>query len=107
MHMKRIVWLCYDMGVRVDYESLYAWLDNHGAKECGDSVAVLNYEFRADLAEELKDDLDKNVGLAKRDRIYAIWLEGQKPKGRFLFGSRKASPWAGYGSHEPVIDEEA
>jgi len=105
--MKKIVWLSYDLGVKGDYEALYAWLDNRGAKECGDGVAVLNYEFQKDLVEELKDDLSKNIGLAKRDRVYLVWLEDRKAKGRFLFGFRRAAPWAGYGSHEPVVDEEA
>jgi hypothetical protein len=108
--MKKIVWLCYDLGVKGDYESLYSWLDDHNAKECGDSVAVLNYECQSDPIEELKRDLEKSVDFAKRDRIYVIWLDERKERkirGRFLIGSRKAAPWAGYGSHEPVVDEEA
>ena len=31
------IWISYDLGVRGDYEGLYAWLDSHGAKECGDT----------------------------------------------------------------------
>jgi hypothetical protein len=108
--MKKMVWLSYDLGVKGDYESLYSWLDNHGAKECGDGVAVLNYEFKSDPTEDLKRDLEKSVDFAKRDRIYVVLLEERKErkiKGRFLIGSRKAAPWAGYGSHESVVDEEA
>ena len=37
--MKKFIWLSYDLGIGGDYESLYSWLDNHEAKECGDSVA--------------------------------------------------------------------
>jgi hypothetical protein len=103
--MKTLVWISYDLGLKADYESLYSWLDNHGATECGDSVAVLNYEYKKDLAAELTKDLGSSVTLEKRDRIYIIWAEGPKTKGRFLFGSRKAARWAGYGSHEPVVDE--
>lgn len=29
-----------NLGVQGDYEGLYAWLGEHRAKECGDSVAV-------------------------------------------------------------------
>ena len=106
--MKTLVWLSYDLGLKADYEILYSWLDNHGAKECGESVAVFTYESKEDFVKELKDELWKIVGpLGKRDRIYIIWFEGRKTKGRFLFGSRKAAPWAGYGSPEPAVDEEA
>ena len=31
------VWISYDLGIRGDYEGLYAWLDSHRAKECGDA----------------------------------------------------------------------
>jgi hypothetical protein len=105
--MKTLVWLSYDLGLKGDYESLYAWLDNHGARECGDNLAVFSYEVREDLPQELKRDLKKNVTLEKRDRIYIMWSDGRKAKGRFLFGSRKGPRWTGYGSHEAAVDEEA
>lgn len=105
--MQKLVWLSYDFGLKADYHSLYAWLDNHGAKECGDSVAVLTYEFQYDLIKELKDDLEKNISPAKQDRIYIIWRDHKKMRGRFLFGTRKIPPWTGYGAQEPAEDEEA
>jgi hypothetical protein len=105
--MEKLLWISYDLGVKGDYENLYAWLDNHGAKECGDSVAVLTYNFQDDLIEELKDDLENNISSMKHDRIYIIWRERSKIRGRFLFGARKAPPWTGYGSREPAEDEEA
>jgi hypothetical protein len=37
--MKSAIWLTFDLGVRGDYETLYTWLDQRLAKECGDNVA--------------------------------------------------------------------
>jgi len=78
---------------------MYAWLDNHAAKECGDSVAVFNYEFRNDLLADLKSDMEQSVELNKKSRIYVIYKsdDGRKVKGSFLYGARKQSPWTGYG----------
>lgn len=104
--MKKTVWICYDLGVKGDYEGLYAWLDDQNAKECGNSVATLEYECTNDLLEELQKEISQNVALAKHDRIYIIWREERKAKGKFLFGKRKAAPWSGYGSQEPQVDEE-
>lgn len=105
--MKKMLWISYDLGVRGDYEGLYAWLDNHNARECGNSVAALEYEYSTVFLEELQDDISRNVALAKHDRMYIIWREERKIKGKFLFGTRKAAPWSGYGSQESEIDEEA
>ncbi len=104
--MKKMVWISYDLGVRGDYEGLYAWLDNHNAKECGNSIAVLQYDHVKNLVEELQKDLSESVSLAKHDRIYMIWLQDRKIRGEFLFGKRKAAPWSGYGFQEPQVDEE-
>ena len=43
--MNKALWLSYDLGVKGDYEGLYAWLDDHNAEECGNSVAFLHYEY--------------------------------------------------------------
>jgi hypothetical protein len=39
--MHTVMWMSYDLGVKGDYEGLYAWLDDHEAKECGNSVAAI------------------------------------------------------------------
>lgn len=104
--IKKTVWISYDLGVKGDYESLYAWLDNHDAKECGTSLAVLDYEFTGSLAEDLQRSLSQSVSLERHDRIYIIWREDRKVKGKFLFGKRKAAPWSGYGAQESEEDEE-
>jgi hypothetical protein len=104
--MKKMIWISYDLGAKADYEGLYSWLDDHNAKECGNSVAALEYESADSLVEDLKNDISQNINLAKHDRIYVIWREDGKVKGRFLFGKRKAAPWSGFGSQEPQVDQE-
>jgi hypothetical protein len=100
------IWLSYDLGIRGDYESLYAWLDQHDAKECGDSLAFFKYEYTHDLKAELKLDLEKAIDTkTKKIRIYIIWTQDGKQKGGFLFGGRKASPWFGHSSIETQDDE--
>lgn len=104
--MKKTVWIAYDLGVKGDYEGLYAWLDDHGAKESGNNLAVLQYDYKKNVVEELQEDLKQKVTFNKHDRIYLIWREAGKIKGKFIVGKRKAAPWSGYGAQEPQIDEE-
>jgi len=104
--MHTAMWMSYDLGVKGDYEGLYAWLDDHDAKECGNSVAFLRYEYSADFLSELKEDIARHVHLDTRDRIYIIWREEQKIRGLFLFGKRKAAPCVGFGTQEVQVDEE-
>jgi len=104
--MKQLCWISFDLGVKGDYEGLYSWLDTCGAKECGTGTAALHFEWRSDFLAELKEDLGGNVELSKHDRVYVIWREGAKMKGRFIFGQRKAAPWSGYGVQQPQGDEE-
>jgi len=33
-------WLIYDLGLQGHYDELFAWLDQHKAKECGDNAAT-------------------------------------------------------------------
>jgi len=107
--MKKAVWLAYDFGFRGDYDGLYAWLDDHDAKECADGLALLKYDVckSEDIVEKLREDIAENVQLSKRDRIYAIFLgPDRKMKGVFLFGRRKQAPWEGYGAGKAeTIDE--
>jgi hypothetical protein len=92
------IWISFDLGVRGDYEGLYAWLDRHGAKECGDSIAYLKYEYTRDLLEELNTDLTNAVDITRKTRIYVMYRdpETERIKGKFIVGGRKASPWEGY-----------
>lgn len=90
--MKKLIWISYDLGVKADYQGLYAWLDNHGAVECGNSIAALEYEQAGALTDDLHKDLTDSIALAKHDRIYVIWREERKVKGKFIIEKRKAAP---------------
>ena len=94
----QLIWLSFDLGVKGDYEGMYRWLDAHEAKECGDSVAYLKYNFESDLIENLTQELTKDIQVTPRTRVYVIWrnLEHKSFSGRFIIGGRKAPPWAGF-----------
>ena len=106
--MKKLIWLSYDLSVRGDYEGMYAWLDDNNARECGDSLAAFSFEVASneDLISKIKEEINLKVHLKSRDRVYLIWKDSGKMKGRYIFGKRKASPWEGYGSREDSIDIE-
>ena len=99
---KESVWLSFDLGVKGDYEGLYAFLDSWKARECGQSVAALVFQFKDDLLEELKAAIEKAVEIDSRSRIYVVRTVSKEGRiyagGRFLIGHRKASPWQGYAS---------
>lgn len=98
--MKSAIWISYDLGVRGNYESLYAWLDERDAQECGDSLAFLNFQHTGSLVASLKREIKRSIQATKSTRIYVIYRDSdtKKIKGTFLFGGRKAPPWTGYGS---------
>src|SRR5207249_3212169 len=102
------IWMSFDFGIHGDYESLYQWLDAHGAIECGDNVAFFNFEHEgsSDLPSEIKNQLKSAIKTDPKTRIYIIWRQDKGVKGRFLFGQRKAPPWAGY-APKPATEESA
>ena len=102
------IWLSYDLGLKGDYENLYSWLDAHSAKECVDSLAVLKFEYRQSLRDELKAELKKSIATDKLTRIYVIYRDPStnRNKGTFLFGGRKAASWAGYASSNAELTDE-
>lgn len=105
---KTTVWLSYDLGIRGDYPSLYAWLDKHDAKECGDSFAVFVYDHDNELEADLLADLRQSIDFNDSGRIYVIFRDREtgNRKGKFLVGGRRAPPWTGYAAHATVEDEE-
>lgn len=105
--MKSTVWISYDLGVNGDYEGLYSWLDVQGAKECGTSVAYLTYTHPGDLMETLRDEISGMVSLDKRSRIYVVRRDGERLRGSYLVGRRKAAPWEGYGEINDDADDAA
>jgi hypothetical protein len=105
--MKTFLWLSFDLGIRGDYEGMYAFLDARRAKECGDSVAAFWFEYKKDLLKELEKELKETVNIDKKSRVYAIF-PGPKGKhvGRFVVGRRKAPPWAGFGPSREEDEED-
>ncbi|HLM43358.1 MAG TPA: hypothetical protein VEY88_20785 [Archangium sp.] len=106
---KSTIWLSYDLGVKGDYDGLYSWLDSHGARECGESVAFIpNYAHSRALLESLREDLKGAVEIGQYDRIYVIYENDEgKMKGKFLFGRRKRAPWTGFSpSTEGDVEDE-
>ena len=74
--MKVIVWISYDLGVNGDYEGMYRWLDGREARECGDSLAFMNYEYsNNDLPGIIKNDIKNNVAITKKSRIYLVYRD--------------------------------
>lgn len=93
-------WLSFDLGLRGNYEDLYAWLDELDARECGESVATfLSNKSR----EEIADELYKLLGADKKARVYII---NMKQGGKFILGKRKAAAWAGYSPEMVEAEEE-
>jgi hypothetical protein len=104
--MKSFVWLSFDLGVKGDYEGMYAWLAKRGAKECGDSIACFWYEHSGDLRQQIKDDLNASLDLDRqKNRIYLIWKQNTKTKGSFIFGHRRVAPWASYAETGEQVDD--
>lgn len=104
--MRARIWLSFDLGVRGDYSSLYAWLDDNEAEECGSSVATLLFTYDGDLVESLKSEIKNEISLSKQSRVYAVYKEKGRPKGKYIFGRRKRSPWDGYGSLGGLVDDD-
>ena len=50
--MKKAIWISYDLGIKGDFQGLYAWLDDHDGIECGNSVAFIQYMAKKDLLGE-------------------------------------------------------
>ena len=103
---KKTIWISYDLGIRGDYTGLYTWLDKYGARECGDSMAIIWKTIKGDVPTTLAQELKKNVKLTKTDRIYIIYRDEGKVKGKFIFGGRKRAPWKGYGQVAGEAEED-
>lgn len=107
--MKITILLSYDLGIKGDYPSLYKWLDNHKAKECGDSIARFQFDVKdkTNLYEEIKESLKESVTFNLYDRVYIALNKDGKMTGKFIIGKRKPGPWEGYGddSQDEADDE--
>jgi hypothetical protein len=114
--MKKAIWMSYDLGVQGDYNHLYAWLDNHDAVECGESIAYFLYEVPdgtndSTFKELIKKDLEATIEFKPGNRIYIIRHIPDEDKnsyyGQYIIGKRKASPWEGYGDKADHVEDGA
>jgi hypothetical protein len=104
--MRKFTWLSYDLGLQGDYEGLYAWLDEHAAVECGESMAAFYYEYKSNFKDELKQDLENSIKTDKRTRLYVVRQESGQAKGSFIIGRRKNAPWAGSAPAKESLQED-
>lgn len=114
--MKKVIWMSYDLGVQGDYNHLYAWLDNHDALECGDSMVYFVYEVPDGTDDDtfktiIREDLESSIKFNPGNRIYMVRRVKEDDKdtfyGQFIIGKRKASPWEGYGDKTENTDDGA
>lgn len=107
--MKKSVLLSFDLGIDGDYENMYAWLDDHKARECGDGVAWIDYVYpdgNESLERSLRASLEESVKFGKRSRVYVLHRsEDGKIKGKFIFGRRKSAPWVGFGQRDEADED--
>lgn len=114
---KKGVWLTYDLGVGGDYKSLYSWLDDQKAIECGSNLAYFKYDWNCsedkDSVNKLLEDLQSRVEIKPGNRLYLIRPRKKTDSdiistiGSFIYGKRMASPWEGFGSNTSDETEEA
>lgn len=113
--MSKSIWLSYDLGVGGDYRNLYAWLDDHGAINCGTNVAFVKLNLDNGVSdEELKkaivNDISKHVKLQPGNKLYVVRSfssdDEMGTKGSFVYGKRSANPWEGYGTSTLITEEE-
>ncbi|GAA0734277.1 hypothetical protein GCM10009430_49260 [Aquimarina litoralis] len=96
----------YDLGLKGDYESLYSFLDNKDAVDCGNSSGAFEFNFiggselsHEDKIEQVKTEIESHVSLSKGDRVYIIVHDKNgQPRGTFIFGHRQRPIWEGYGT---------
>jgi len=84
---------------------MYTFLDTYNAKECGDGIAVLHFEYEDDLITKFRAKIQEYVDLQSRSRIYLFSQDNGKYKGRFIFGHRKRAPWVGYAGGDPEEED--
>src|SRR2546425_190201 len=104
--MKKSVWLSYDLGVDGDYDSLYQFLDEHKAKECGSNLAYFEFESNGNVVKEITTELNsRGIIRQNKDRLFLIHLSSEKKmKGSFIGGKRKSAPWIGFAFQEDTED---
>lgn len=89
------IWISADLAAGQDYKKLNRWLSDHEAKECGNGLFTLFYEYQRDLVSELRSELTGLLRPFPCDRLYLIYKDPEDGEvtGLFLFGERGLSPW--------------
>ncbi|WBV52810.1 hypothetical protein [Chryseobacterium gambrini] len=110
---KKSIWLSFDFGLKGNYASLFTFLDNNKAIDCGNGLAYFVYDNEnmlpvEELVTHLKSELERLVQPTNNDRIYVIYRDDEKGsvKGNFLFGNRKTPAWNGYSDIANELNED-
>lgn len=98
-------WISFDLGLTGDYSQFYEWLDSQYAEECGSGMAsFVSTKTPDQIVAEIREILKGN----SRARAYIISkLPDERFGGKFVAGSRKAPPWAGFAVHASSAVDEA
>jgi len=98
-------WISFDLGLTGDYSRFYEWLDAHDAEECGSGTAAIMSKKSLDtVITELREIFHDTP----RGRVYLIAkLPDGKFGGKFVVGSRRKAPWAGFAVHSSDAVEYA
>jgi len=112
--MKKRVWLSYDLALGESHDRLFKWLADHEAKECGCNLATFEYEASSpdDLVDRLRKDLLPYIKINTHySKIYLIYLDGNKMKGKFIMGKRQLPRWftfsSSYGKKGEDMDDDS
>ena len=69
-------------------------------------MATLRFAYDDDLVESLRSEIENAITLSKQSRIYLVYKENGKSKGKYIIGRRKRSPWDGYGTAGDHVDDD-
>lgn len=105
--MEAYVILTYDLGISGDYKGLFKFMDSHEAIETAGNTGVFKFQYKANLKEELKSEIEKYVKINEGDRIYCFSKPVNENNffGFFVAGGRVTPPWKGF-SQERVEQDQ-
>lgn len=92
--MRDRIWLSFDLGPGADLNSLYAWLEQHQAEECGPGLVTLVFPFQENLVDELRQSLATTMRFKPAERVYLVYKDPGDGEitGCFIFGARADRP---------------
>jgi len=96
-------WISFDLGLGGNYRSIYEWLDELDAGECGFGLATFLSPLSAD---EITAKVLRLLSKHERARAYLLSKQdGGKYAGKFVLGRRKAAPWSGFAVQKSGLAE--